>query len=117
VSAAENFLGGIVNSVSKAAEDAAAKAKEAAEGVQGKLNEAGQSVQGAAGGDGDWSFNSLWAKAQEAAQNAQKAALDVSNDHLPLEDPETRAKQCLFIFLISLLLASHPAMFRSPTAL
>jgi hypothetical protein len=81
-----------VDSAKKAAEDVQNKAKEAADGVQGKLNEAKQSVEGAAGGDGDWSFNSMWAKAQEAAQNAQKAALDVS-----IVCPEM-LMQCIHVF-------------------
>ncbi len=71
-----------MNSVTKAAEDAANKAREAADGVQGKLNEATTGAEGAAGGlsgGDDWSLNSLWAKAHEAMQ---KAANDVSFAHL-----------------------------------
>ena len=96
-----------MNSVSKAAEDAANKAKEAADGVQGKLNEAKQSVEGAAGGDGDWSFNSLWSKAQEAAQNAQKAALDVSHPLTALSAFPFNLSMCVNGFLLTHLGALH----------
>jgi hypothetical protein len=90
-----------VDSAKKAAEDVQNKAKEAADGVQGKLNEAKQSVEGAAGGDGDWSFNSMWAKAQEAAQNAQKAALDVSISCLEMLIQCVGVTACFALFTAS----------------
>ncbi len=86
-----DFFGGLLSSVTKAAEDAAKQAKEAADGVSGKLNEATKGGEGApaSGGGGDWSLDGLWAKAQEAAQSAQKAALDVS-----IACPVTKMPRC-----------------------